>query len=74
LDTVGYVGCSDALSLLSTCRASKLYQSANELVEGVALTAHDPEDQRKLHTYSASLLEKCHACKQRAAELFHYNS
>jgi hypothetical protein len=59
---------------LFTRRASKLYQSANELVEGVALTAHDPEDQRKLHTYSASLLEKCHACKQRAAELFHYNS
>lgn len=55
-------------------RACKLYQSAYDLVEGVALTANDTEDQRKLYAYSASLLEKLNSCKQRAAELFHYNS
>ena len=49
-------------------RASKLYQSANELVEGVALTAN-PEDQRKLQVYSNSLMEKHNACKKRAIEL-----
>lgn len=48
--------------------ASKLYQSANELVEGVALTAN-PEDQRKLQVYSNSLMEKHNACKKRAIEL-----
>jgi len=50
-------------------RASKLYCSANELIEGVALTAHDPEDQRKLHLYSVSLLDKHHSCRRRAEEL-----
>ncbi len=54
-------------------RASKLYLSANELVEGVALTANDPEDQRKLQAYMHSLMEKHNACKQRAAELLIYS-
>jgi hypothetical protein len=54
-------------------RASKLYLSANELVEGVALTANDPEDQRKLQAYMHSLMEKHNTCKQRAAELLIYS-
>lgn len=51
-------------------RACKLYTSAHELVEGVALTAHETEDQRKLQNYASSLFEKQRVCKMKATDLY----
>jgi len=50
-------------------KARKLYAASNQLVEGVALTAQDPEEQRKLQNYSASLQEKVGACSAQAKAL-----
>ena len=50
-------------------RACKLYAGARELIEGVALTASEPEDQRKLRHYAASLQEKFAICRKRANDL-----
>jgi hypothetical protein len=38
-------------------------------VEGVALTATDPDEKRKLQAYSSSLLAKQRNCQMKASEL-----
>lgn len=50
-------------------RASKLYGSAQELVEGVALTASEQEEQRRLQACSQALRVKSDACKTRLQQI-----
>lgn len=50
-------------------RACKLYSSAKELIDAVALTASEPEDQRKLQLYATNLHSKYSSCKQKAIDL-----
>lgn len=56
------------------CRACKLYAAAKELVDGVALTAHNPEDQRRLQIYSSTLADKYSGCMHNATELHMFNN
>lgn len=57
------------LFILIVIRSYKLYASAKDLVDGVALTACDPDDQRKLRQYAAALQEKYATCRKRASDL-----
>jgi hypothetical protein len=43
--------------------------SSKDLIDAVLLTTSDPDDQKKLQTYSDIILDKYNACKHRVEEL-----
>jgi hypothetical protein len=67
-----------SLLSLSLYRACKLYDFAQQLVEGVALassssSSHEPDDYRKLHIYATTLIEKQNVCRKKSTDLCLYD-
>ena len=70
-----------SLLLPSLYRACKLYDFAQQLVEGVALSSssssssssYEPDDYRKLHIYATTLIEKQNVCRKKSSDLCLYD-